>query len=250
MHLFNVFNNYFDKIWVLSLETATNRRAHIQTHLQGLNFSFFNAVDKTTLSEAELIASKVYDKVLAQQHERYSKPMGLGQIACALSHKKMYETIVSNGYSKTLILEDDVQPILAVAHEIDAIMAALPTSWELVYFDYARNIKANYIKQYWYHVQHALGGLKWSHKIIKNLYATSFNKHVKVAGFHDYTDAYAITLEGAKKLMAIQTPVAYVADNLLAHACSNKHIEAYITVPQLFLQTSQGENASLTSSVH
>jgi glycosyl transferase, family 25 len=250
MHVFNVLNNYFDKIWVLSLNTATERRVNIEQLLDGLNFSFFEATDKSFLYETALMASKVYDKALAQQYERYSKPMSLGQIACALSHKRMYELIINNGYNRTLILEDDVEPIHENISKINDILKALPDSWELLYFDYSRNEQLQKVKQYWYHIIHALGGLKWSHQMIRNLYAKPYNKYLNIAGYHDYTDAYAITLDGAEKLLAMQTPLAYVADNLLAHACSGKRVEGYISLPKLFLQTSQGAHASLSSSLH
>jgi glycosyl transferase, family 25 len=249
MHLFNVFNSYFDKIWVLSLETATERRAAIKQHLEGLNYTFFNAVDKATLSESDLIAENIYSKVLSQKHHRYGEAMNLGQIACALSHKKMYEIILQEGYQRTLILEDDVQPILENSNFIETLLSELPQHWELLYFDYSRNEHDKHLKRYWYHVQHAIGGLKWSHNMIHNLYAKPFSTYLKIAGYHDYTDAYVVTYNGAKKLLAMQNPVMFTADNLLANACSNKYINAYISVPKVFLQTSQGENASLTSSV-
>jgi GR25 family glycosyltransferase involved in LPS biosynthesis len=71
------------------------------------------------------------------------------------------------------------------------------------------------------------------------LYARKFSEHLFLAGYHDFTSAYAITESAAKKLINLQTPVAFVADNLLAHACSNLLINGLVSSPKVFLQESQ-----------
>ncbi|MEO5783458.1 MAG: hypothetical protein ABIQ07_09320 [Ginsengibacter sp.] len=96
-------------------------------------------------------------------------------------------------------------------------------------------------------MQKIIGGLKWDHTIINNLYPKHFGKHLSVAGFHDYTDAYAISLSGAKKLHEHQSPVSYVADNLLAVASASKKLNAFISHPKLFQQLSQGESTTFDS---
>jgi glycosyl transferase family 25 len=82
---------------------------------------------------------------------------------------------------------------------------------------------------------------------MRNLYPKLISNHLSVAGFHDYTDAYAITLPGAKKLLELQSPVSYVADNLLAIASASKKINAFISHPKLFQQLSQGETSTFDS---
>ena len=59
--------------------------------------------------------------------------------------------------------------------------------------------------------------------------------HLKKAGFHDFTYAYAINESAAKKLIEMQTPIQYIADNLLAHASTKGLIEAYTAWPKVFL---------------
>ena len=67
------------------------------------------------------------------------------------------------------------------------------------------------------------------------MYARPFSKYLKKAGFHDYTYAYAINRNAAEKLMKMQTPIQYIADNLLAHAATKEIINAYIIYPPVFL---------------
>jgi glycosyl transferase family 25 len=244
---FEVLNNFFDKIFVLTLERSVNRQEHINKVLNGLHFQFFFGADKNDFSLQELKEKNIYNEAMAVKHHRYSKPMNAGQIGCALSHKNMYEEIVNLGYKKTLILEDDVEPNDGSLNFFLNIINELPPDWELLYFDYAKNEKPKHLKKYWYHLEHTMIGAKRNHTIIRNLYPKLISKHLSIAGFHDYTDAYAITLSGAKKLLELQSPVSYIADNLLAIASASKKIKAFISHPKLFQQLSQGESSHFDS---
>ena len=62
-----------------------------------------------------------------------------------------------------------------------------------------------------------------------------FSPHLKIAGFHDYAMAYGLNRTGAEKMLAMQTPIQYIADNLLAHAATKNIVRGYITWPQVFL---------------
>lgn len=244
---FDPFNNFFDKIFVITLERSVNRQAHIKKALEGLNYQFFFGADKNNFSLEELKEKNIYNEALAIKHHRYSKPMNPGQIGCALSHRNIYEEILNNRYAKTLILEDDVEAVTESINLFSKIIKDLPDDWELLYFDYSKNEDPKHLKKYWYHLQKITGGLKWDHIIINNLYPKHFSKHLSVAGFHDYTDAYAISLSGAKKLLELQSPVSYVADNLLAVASASKKVNAFIGHPKLFQQLSQGESTTFDS---
>ncbi|HEX2684932.1 MAG TPA: hypothetical protein VHL77_13395, partial [Ferruginibacter sp.] len=52
----------------------------------------------------------------------------------------------------------------------------------------------------------------------------------------DCTHAYAISLNGAKKLMAAQTPVVYRADDLLSATIMKGELNAFVTEPKFFDQ--------------
>jgi glycosyl transferase, family 25 len=241
---FNPLNEYFDHIYVITLKRATERHNKISEALKGLNYSFFFGADKQDFDLNQLKQQDIYDEEKAKHIHRYSKPMNGGQIGCAWSHKKVHQDILEKGYSKVLILEDDVTVAVKGVDQFNKIVSELPADWELLYLDYARNEKAGLIgslKKNIYRLQHLLGGLKWSRKTIANLYAKPFSPHLKHAGFHDYTDAYALTASGAKKLVDLQTPIAFIADNLLAYACTNNIVKGFISVPKLFNQESQSD---------
>ena len=246
---FHQLNQYFDQVYVLTLERAHERQAAIRESLQGLQYRFFFSVDKQSMNVDALIASGQYDPAAARRHHRYGKDLQPGQLGCALGHRMIYEDILQQGYRRVLILEDDVEPVPELELYLAAVLQELPENWDLLYFDYDKHRTPRPLKQVWYHVQHALGLLKWPHLQIRNLYSRPFSPHLRRAGFHDYTSAYALSALGAKTLLQLQTPVSYVADNLLATAATNGIIRSFISDPRLFHQRSQGNHASESSMV-
>lgn len=242
IHQFEHINRYFDKIYIITIARAVERHEKIQMHLQGLNYELLIGVDKNDLDEQQLIAQHIYDKEQACKHHLWNQPMLLGQIACAWSHKKIYELQVKHGYNNVLILEDDVIVNQVGIDLFPNIIKELPADWQLIYFDYHKRTDNNLLSKYRttiYFLQHFTGKLNWTPAMIKNLYAKPLSTHLKTAGYHEYTSAYAITLPAAQKLLKLQTPISFVADNLLGYAITNKMINAYLSVPKLFEQESQ-----------
>jgi glycosyl transferase, family 25 len=239
---FSTLNNFFDHIYIITLRRATERQSQIEKALNGLQYSFFYGADKKEFDKETLAKDGVYDEERAVKNHRYNKPMNGGQIGCSWSHKRVYEDVVKNNYRKVLVLEDDVLPNEEGIKKAGHILSQLPQGWELVYFDYHKNLQRNFggvVKQQLYHLQKYLGKIKWSHKTITNLFARRYSENLSYAGFHDFTSAYAITLPAARKLIDHQTPIAFVADNLLAHACTNEVVVAFISHPKVFVQESQ-----------
>ena len=235
---FELLNRYYDKIYVLSVESAAERREKFANYFQGLQYSFFFGADKNKFTIEELVQKEIYSEKLTITHHRYNKTMRPGEIACAWSHKMMYEDIIKNNYQKALIFEDDAMPDANMIKLVPGILNENPGDCELLQWGWDKNEKANpgtAFKQSWYHIMHAVGLLKWKHMVIRNLYARPFSKHLKLAGFHDYTYAYAITTTGAEKLLQMQTPIQFIADNLLAHAITKKIVTGYIVYPAAIL---------------
>ncbi len=243
-------NNYFDRIYVMTIKRAAERQEKLRHVLKGLNFHFLFGADNKEFSVEGLIKSGVYDPVKARQVHRYHKLFNNGMLGCTITHKMVYEDVVKNGYKKVLIFEDDVLPVEEGLQLFPQIIKELPPDWEMLYFDYNKNTiqsAGGFLKQQFYHIQKLFGGLNLTHKTISNLYARPYSEHLRIAGHHDFGSAYALTLDAAKKLVALQTPIAYWSDHLLAYACSNKILKAYITVPKLFTQESQFNKAVVGS---
>jgi glycosyl transferase family 25 len=246
---FRLLNNYFGKVYVLTVASSTGRQKEFAAAMEGLNYQFFYGTDRNTLKIEELEEKGIYDQALSRKAQRYGKSMTTSEIACSLGHCHIYEDIIENNIQRALIFEDDVFPLLQNIPLFEEMLKALPSDWEIFYLDFNKNEKVVPFKRAIYHVQHFLGFLKMKHRMISNLFPRKQNKYWQKAGFHDYTDAYAVTLEAAKKLRELQKPVTMTSDNLLANAITNGHLKGYIPVPKIVAQKSVGDSASIESMI-
>lgn len=230
---------YFDRIFVVSVPRFTDRHSSVQQHLEGLHFDFFWGADKLALNADTLGQDGIYDEQRAISLHRHGKPLNLGEVACSLSHRMVYEEMIKNNWSRVLILEDDVLPLYDQLEQLPATLRELPPDWELVYLGYLKHEKVTAglkIKQFFYRIRAALGLMKWNVTMVNNLLPRKISPHLKKAGFHDCTHAYAVTLEAAKKLAAAQQPVVYRADDLLSYHIMRGDIKGFVTDPKFFDQ--------------
>ena len=249
---FQYLNNYFDKIYVLSVLSAERRREKFAQEFEGLNYSFFYGADKSQFTIEEAVAKGIYSEALTRHHHRYNKTMKHGEIACSWSHKMIYEEMLANNYERIFIFEDDAKPNHEAMKNIPSIIREIPPDCELLMWGWSKNgevTTGKRVKQLFYHLQHELGLLKWDHNIIRNLYARPYSRHLKKEGFHDYTYAYSVTRSGAEKLVKMQTPIQYIADNLLAHAATKDIIQGYITNTSVFLHDMLPDGTSVDSYI-
>ena len=241
--------NHFDKIFVVSVPRFTGRHTAVTKNLQGLSFNFFWGTDKQDLDLEVAKKDGTYDEAITIKKQRQVKPMNPGELACSLSHRSIYAEMIKNNWQRVLILEDDVVPIAENLAQLPDAVNELPPDWELVYFGYLKNetvTAKSRRKQFFYKIISALGLMKWSYTMVCNMLPTPYSKHLKKAGFHDCTHAYAITFSAAKKLYTAQNPVVYRADDLLSHTILKGEIKAYVTNPKFFDQ--EGFNNSNVSS--
>jgi glycosyl transferase family 25 len=233
-----LLNQYYDHIYVISVADAENRRDMFRERFMGLDYTFFFGADKNNFSIEELTEKNIFDEELARKHHRYHKTMKPGEIACSWSHRMVYEDMIRKGYQRILVFEDDAVPDETRLKDIADILAEIPAGCELLWLGWNKNGETpaiSILKKPWYHFQHRLRKLKWNHLMIRNIYAKPYSSHLKKAGYHDYTYAYAISRSGAEKLINMQTPIQFIADNLLAHAATKEILESYIVWPKLFL---------------
>lgn len=237
-NFFTYLNEYFDHIYVITIEPAAHRREKLKKSLEGLNYQFLFGADKTNFTLEELKAKAIYDEAAAQHYHRYGKAMKPGEVACAWSHRMVFEDMIARGYEKVLVFEDDVVPCPDAVHLIPEILKTIPDDCEFLYWGWTKNGSLHFkekCKQFFYHILHSIGLLKWSHRMIRNLFAKPHSRYFKKAGFHEYNIAYSLTKSAAAKLIKLQTPIHFIADNLTAFACTEEILKGYITVPPVFI---------------
>lgn len=113
--------------FIVHLARATGRAAAVQAAAAavGMPCTVVDAVDGQRLSQAELDA--VY--VPALHAPRYPFALGRGEIACFLSHRKIWAEIVARGLDWGMVLEDDVAvDPQAIARAVAAVRARGVTS--------------------------------------------------------------------------------------------------------------------------
>jgi glycosyl transferase family 25 len=138
-----------------------------------------------------------------------------------------------------MIFEDDVLPLPVNFPKLGAALSELPPDWGLIYLGYTKHeivtpeLKR---KQFFYKAISPFKLTKWNYKMARNMLPKKFSAHLKKAGYHDCTHAYAITNQTASKLINKQTPVIFKADNLLSYVILNEEIKAFVTEPQFFVQ--------------
>lgn len=238
---YEFLNGYFDKIFVVSLHRAFDRKAAIRQHLEGLNYDFFQAVDKKDFTVEEAIKSGVYDEIKALRLNRHGvRKLHLGEIACAWSHRNLYEKIVAEGYERVLIFEDDVVPKLSTLKLLPHTMLQLPEKWELVYLGFLKNeeiVPKHWRKKQFYKLLATLRAYKWlTRRHVNNLYPKPYSANLRIAGLHDCTHAYAISKSAAEKLLKAQMPIYSRADELITHEVLKGNLNAFICNPTFFDQ--------------
>ena len=250
---FQFLNNYFDKILVLTLPRLTNRIEYIKNTFEGLNYEFFYGVDKQLTSLEELKSRGLYTTDAYRKFYKKPAEIPLGMLCCSLGHINIYNHIIENKFSKTLILEDDAVPVMKELEKFPEIIKELPDDWELFYLGYEKHEHAGmkgtlnrlFLTLFPHHAQ-----LKLNRRVFKNYYAVPVSPLIAKAGFHDCTHAYAVTLDGACKLKEHSLPVSSHPDNLLAYLNCSGILAGYISRTKLFNQMSAFVNEidSLTST--
>ncbi len=246
-----LLQRHFDQVLVLTVPRFTDRQEKIKERLRGISFEFFYGVDKKELSDDFIRENYVYDKKISLSVSQQFKELNRGEIACALSHRKIYQAMLDRNWRHVLILEDDIIPEWDHLPGLFTALNELPADWELFYLGYLKNERPSFsrkIKQVWYMIQARMGMTQMPLPMIRNRLPRPFSSSLLRAGFHDCTHAYAVSQEAARKLVLAQTPVLFRADNLLSALVLKEQLKAFISRKQLFCQeifTGGGQDSTI-----
>lgn len=179
--------------YVVNLATDTQRRVSMQNRLaeQGLQATFFEAVDGRNMNEAEL-ESHVNREKAAREYG----PLSRGEIGTSLSHIYIYRDIIDKNIPYAVILEDDV----CLSNDFAELLnTELPSCL-------SRQFSAE--EAVMVQLTHVRRGFKTGAKLLGN----SGREAVKPYDSVWLTGGYFITLAAAKNLAKGLYPVWAVAD--------------------------------------
>jgi GR25 family glycosyltransferase involved in LPS biosynthesis len=118
-------NRYFDHVYCLNLPECKDRAEMTISRAQvfGLSFTFFPAISGKLFSDIH--SSYSSNRITTITNANY--------MACALSHLSIYRHALANGYSRVLVIEDD----LLFNRNMDRIFSEsineVPDDWRLLY---------------------------------------------------------------------------------------------------------------------
>lgn len=170
----------FDKIYVINLARRESRRSRMIAVLEdlGIEYEFADAVDGRNLTQNDL------NDLGIQMLDGYSdpindRPLTMGEIGCFLSHFKIWVDVLSNGFEKILILEDDLHFEAYFRHQFEYLLNEVQhqnLKWDLIYLGRKRLEDAT---------EPAVGGTE---TLVK-------------PGYSYWTLAYMLSKTGARKLI-------------------------------------------------
>ena len=118
----NKLIDYFDKIYVINLESRADRRKEIDVELEKINLS---------LDDPKVILFKAIKPLDAGEFP------SIGAKGCFLSHLGVLKDVKVNKYQRILIFEDDLNLNNDFTHQSNLVLNdLLDTQWDIFYGDY------------------------------------------------------------------------------------------------------------------
>lgn len=203
------------KVFYINLECAKDRKLLMEAQFEelGLPFERIAATNKNCLTQAERAKYSKFQAALSS-----ARQLGDGEIACALSHYRIWHRMLDENLDTALIFEDDViidERIFAFLQSIEQIQ----TQFECI------NLKTD---------RHPLGEVE---SVAELGHLTSFHKKPNRAC------SYLLTKQGASRLLEYAYPIRMPLDDLLGRFEMTK-IKIYGLHPQIVQLETERSNSS------
>jgi glycosyl transferase family 25 len=174
----SLLHQYFDKVLVLTVPRFKERQEKVKRRLNGISFDFFYGVDKHDLTDEDIRSNYHYDKKNSLAVSQYYPPLNTGEIACAVSHRNIYQDMIDNSWKHVLVFEDDVVPDAGNISLLPETLKELPPDWELFYLGYLKNEKRSFgknLQQFWYRTMAIFGFSNMPVHMLKNRLPKEFS---------------------------------------------------------------------------
>lgn len=122
--------NPIPMVFIISLASSIERRGKIRSRLEQLGMAY-EFVDGIDLRNTDIMQHPRYDSV--RRRLCFGRDLQPGELGCLLSHRKVYEIMVTRAIPHALVLEDDA----SLEDDLPQVLASLirlPISWDLVRF--------------------------------------------------------------------------------------------------------------------
>ena len=193
-----------DAAFIILLDRDEKRRenAHSTLSRVGHDVEIFHAVDGLSLTSADI------ERLIRQGYvgADCAKRLKRGQIACALSHIRVLEEVVTRRCRNALVFEDDFDLAEGFAKKLHNSLRVVPREFDVIYVYDANLMNSS-----------AVPGLPGMRKSAHPL----------------GTVGYAVSNRGARKILDLITPITHHLDEMLAVHVDRGEIQAYSVSPSL-----------------
>lgn len=226
-------NVFFERVFVISLKGEQARQEHVENVLSKYNvkFDFFWGVNGREKNIEWFTQFFQYDERKAIENRWDNKPMSNTVVACAASHRMVWEMVAKEGIRTALILEDDIVVDEKNAALLNDSLLQLPTSWELCYLGYWVNLRMPFTLALkintLFPLLNIFGVKRYNIRSIKCSFPRKYSNLLDKSGRHYGAYAYGITLQSTEKLISFQNPLFCESDSALGILCMHEKIEAY-----------------------
>ncbi|KAJ0032358.1 hypothetical protein NQD34_002439 [Periophthalmus magnuspinnatus] len=193
----------FDEIFLINLKRRLDRRTRMFKSMSalGLHPTLTEAVDGKALNSSQLQALGI--EMMPGYKDPYSgRVLTRGEIGCFLSHHSIWKQVLERGLQKVLVLEDDVRFEPRFKRRLQAIMEDTDKTqldWDLIYVGRKRM-----------QVQHPEKSVEGINNLV-------------VADYSYWTLGYALSQQGARKLLAAQPFTRMLPVDEFLPVMFNKH---------------------------
>ena len=244
-------NLFFDKIFVISIDRNKERLDVFLKNNSELDVEVFKGIDGQLLfPDLEHVSYfperffKIND-LDKKSCSRFNK----GQLGCAMSNKLIHKLTVDNSYKQVLILEDDALLLPTYLTNFKMATKELPKNWELFYLGYnplsncSENSFLRILTRIKYFIKPVIIEGMSSGSTTQSFFSSSFSKNLNIPGLYTGTHAYALSYEGAIKLIQLDSPLRKGFDVLLMYANYYKLLKSYSLKKQLFIPNKNFESS-------
>ena len=198
-----------NEVYVVSLKDSVDRRKSIITQCEKLGIKpiFIDVIYGKDLTKSEI--SQYCNQNKAKQ--LFGRELLLGEVGCALSHKKIYQKMIDDNIPYAVILEDDAV-VKEGFNEVVSLVYKNNLSWHIIllghYRGFEHNQETNSIDSIW--SRHSLNKTYRLGKIVKG-----------GLGAH----GYIISQEGAKQILdfleydELYLPIDKITSNNIIKVC-------------------------------
>ncbi len=236
-------NKYFDKIFLISIKRNSSRLLNFSSKYPTIEFEIFPGVDgKELFPSIEFIKDFPIDffKTNNLSFDR-CKVWNKGQLGCAMSNYLVQQEIVKRKLNKVLILEDDALLLENMLDYFQSAILELPEYWDLFYLGFnplskwSENSFTRFLLKLKHFIRPTITEGLSSGNLCKRYFPSSFSTKLNKPGLYGGTHAYALTYEGALKILDIDTPLKFGFDTTLMYANYNMLLKSISLKKPLFV---------------